>query len=83
MIRAKKIIFFKYCFCFSWDNGENHLLFNVLPRENGITELKTDHAMIAGADFDAWSYRTGFDFSIPFLGFDRDDSMISNLYNER
>lgn len=54
-----------------------------MPREDGIAELKTDHAMIAGADFNAWTYRTGFDFSISFLGFDRDNSMKSNLYNER
>lgn len=62
---------------FSWENGENHLLFNMVPRANGITELKTDRAMIAGADFDSWTYRTGFDFVIPLLGYVRDPATKS------
>ena len=57
---------------FSWENGENHLLFNVVPKPEGITELNSDRAIIAGADFNTWSFRTGFDLSIPFLGFNRE-----------
>lgn len=59
------------CIFYSWENGENHLLFNVLPKPDGIAALNTDRALIAGADFDTWTYRTGFDLAIPFLGFDR------------
>lgn len=42
----------------------------MVPPDNSIATLNSDRAMIAGADFDEWSYRTGFDFIIPFLGFD-------------
>lgn len=57
---------------YRWENGENHLLFNVVPRSEGISALRSDRAIIAGADFDAWTYRTGFDFAIPFLGFNKE-----------
>lgn len=59
---------------FSWENGENHLLFNMVSQKNEVSLLSTDRAMIAGADFNIWSFRTGFDFSIPFLGYLRDES---------
>lgn len=59
----------------SWESGENHLLFNMVPRVNGIMELKSDRAIIAGAYFDGWSYRTGFDFILPLLGYERDRSI--------
>lgn len=55
----------------SWENGENHLLFNIVPNQKTIIDLNSDRAMIAGADFDSWTYRTGFDFAIPFLGFNK------------
>uniref|UniRef100_A0A1I8NI87 Exostosin-2 n=1 Tax=Musca domestica TaxID=7370 RepID=A0A1I8NI87_MUSDO len=52
-----------------WDDGRNHLLFNMLPGVfptfNTVLDVNTDHAMIAGGGFDSWSYRHGFDISIP------------------
>ncbi|XP_055370982.1 exostosin-2 [Condylostylus longicornis] len=52
-----------------WENGENHLLFNMLPgaypQFNTVMDVNTDRAMIAGAGFDSWSYRMGFDISLP------------------
>ncbi|XP_061391803.1 exostosin-2 [Musca vetustissima] len=52
-----------------WDDGRNHLLFNMLPGVyptfNTALDVNTDHAMIAGGGFDSWSYRHGFDISIP------------------
>lgn len=68
---------FQFHFTFSWENGENHILFNVVPPEVGIEALNTDRAMIAGADFDSWTYRTGFDIVLPFLGYVRDEAMKS------
>lgn len=59
----------------SWENGENHILFNVVPPEAGIHTLNTDRAIVAGADFDSWSYRTGFDVVLPFLGYTADPQM--------
>lgn len=68
----------------SWENGENHLLFNIVPPENSdISELNTDRAIIAGADFDVWSFRTGFDYPIPFLGFKRDNSITVDTNDTR
>lgn len=68
---SKKLLFFS-----SWDNGENHILFNIIPPVNGgIESFNTDRAIIAGANFDSWTYRTGFDVALPFLGYQRDESL--------
>lgn len=48
-----------------------------MPPENGVESLNTDRAIIAGADFDSWTYRTGFDVALPFLGYIRDEKMKS------
>lgn len=47
----------------------------MVPRAKGISELNSDRAIIAGADFDTWNFRTGFDFCIPLLGHPRDPSI--------
>uniref|UniRef100_U5EZH6 Exostosin-2 n=1 Tax=Corethrella appendiculata TaxID=1370023 RepID=U5EZH6_9DIPT len=53
-----------------WENGENHILFNIIsgtsPDYNTVLDVNTDRAMIAGASFDTWTYRTGFDIALPF-----------------
>lgn len=67
----------KFSLEFSWDNGENHILFNVVPPDTGIETINTDRAIIAGADFNSWTYRTGFDVVLPFLGYIRDENMKS------
>lgn len=36
------------------------------PDYNTIMDVNTDRALIAGAGFDTWAYRSGFDLSIPF-----------------
>lgn len=36
------------------------------PDYNTILDVHTDRALIAGAGFDTWTYRSGFDLSIPF-----------------
>ncbi|XP_047990302.1 exostosin-2 [Leguminivora glycinivorella] len=52
-----------------WNNGENHLIFNMLPGSapnyETVLDLKTGKAIIAGAGFDTWSFRYGFDVAIP------------------
>ncbi|XP_059618949.1 exostosin-2 [Phlebotomus argentipes] len=54
-----------------WENGENHILFNMIPgtapEYNTVLDVNTDRALIAGAGFDTWTYRSGFDLSIPFF----------------
>lgn len=67
----------------SWENGENHLLFNIVPNEKTIVDLNSDRAMIAGADFDSWTYRTGFDFAIPFLGFNKTSFQENSFSDQR
>lgn len=46
------------------------MIFNILPGSapdfNTVLDVNTDRAIIAGAGFDSWSYRFGFDLSIPF-----------------
>ncbi|XP_063622019.1 exostosin-2 [Cydia splendana] len=52
-----------------WSNGENHLIFNMLPGSapnyETVLDLNTGKAIIAGAGFDTWSFRYGFDVAIP------------------
>ncbi|XP_048767289.2 exostosin-2-like [Ostrea edulis] len=52
-----------------WNDGANHLIFNMLPGElpnyKTILEADTGKAVIAGGGFSTWSYRRGFDVSIP------------------
>ncbi|KAL0880397.1 hypothetical protein ABMA27_002833 [Loxostege sticticalis] len=52
-----------------WNNGENHLIFNMLPGRapnyESVVNLNTGKAIIAGGSFDTWSFRYGFDISIP------------------
>ena len=57
-------------FVYSWkDGGRNHLLFNMLPGGppdyNSSLDVATDKAILAGGSFATWSYRTGYDISIP------------------
>lgn len=62
-----KFLFFSF---HSWENGQNHLLFNFIsgssPDYSTVLEVNTDKALIAGAGFDTWTYRMGFDISLPF-----------------
>lgn len=57
------------CIIFSWGDGKNHLLFNMLPGSapdyNSTLDVATDKAILAGGGFATWSYRTGYDVSIP------------------
>ncbi|CAK1555269.1 unnamed protein product [Leptosia nina] len=52
-----------------WNNGENHLIFNMVagsePNYNTVIDLNTSSAIIAGAGFDTWTFRYGFDISLP------------------
>ena len=53
-----------------WKNeGSNHLLFNMIagsfPDYSRRLQVNTGKAIIAGGGFDSWTYRPGFDVSIP------------------
>ncbi|KAG8263793.1 Exostosin-2 [Homalodisca vitripennis] len=52
-----------------WYGGENHLIWNMLPGSspdyNTVVDLALGNALIAGAGFDSWTYRVGFDVSLP------------------
>lgn len=52
--------------CFSWNNGENHLILNFLTGKHAsVINLNTGNAIIAGAGFDSWTFRPNFDISLP------------------
>ncbi|XP_077293542.1 exostosin glycosyltransferase sotv [Arctopsyche grandis] len=57
-----------------WENGENHIIFNMVPGTNPdyntVIDLHTGRALIAGAGFNSWTYRTSFDVSLPFFSLD-------------
>uniref|UniRef100_A0A182MRP2 Exostosin-2 n=1 Tax=Anopheles culicifacies TaxID=139723 RepID=A0A182MRP2_9DIPT len=52
-----------------WENGENHLIFNFIPGNkpdySTVLDVNTDRAIIVGAGFDSWTFRTDFDVSVP------------------
>ncbi|OCT83685.1 exostosin glycosyltransferase 2 L homeolog isoform X1 [Xenopus laevis] len=52
-----------------WDRGINHLLFNMLPGGppdyNTALDVPRDRALLAGGGFSTWTYRQGYDVSIP------------------
>ncbi|XP_071816775.1 exostosin-2-like [Apostichopus japonicus] len=52
-----------------WNGGSNHLLFNMLPGTapdfNTVLQVPFGKAMIAGGGFSSWTYRPGYDVSIP------------------
>ncbi|XP_076297502.1 exostosin glycosyltransferase sotv isoform X2 [Lasioglossum baleicum] len=56
-----------------WNNGENHLIFNMVPGSvpdyNTIIDVPIGKAMIAGAGMSSLSYRPGFDISLPTATF--------------
>uniref|UniRef100_A0AAQ4PA05 Exostosin-2 n=1 Tax=Gasterosteus aculeatus aculeatus TaxID=481459 RepID=A0AAQ4PA05_GASAC len=52
-----------------WDKGMNHLLFNMLPGGppdyNTALDVPRDRVLLAGGGFSTWTYRQGYDVSIP------------------
>lgn len=52
-----------------WNNGENHLIFNMIPGSvpdyNTILDVPIGKAMIAGAGMSSLTHRIGFDISLP------------------
>lgn len=53
----------------SWNDGANHLLFNMMP---GVAPdydtslgVARDRAIVAGGGFSTWSYRYLYDVAIP------------------
>ncbi|XP_030759809.1 exostosin-2 [Sitophilus oryzae] len=52
-----------------WSNGENHLIFNLVsgraPDFSTVVPLDVGRALVAGADFDSFSFRYGFDVAMP------------------
>uniref|UniRef100_T1JB76 Exostosin-2 n=1 Tax=Strigamia maritima TaxID=126957 RepID=T1JB76_STRMM len=54
-----------------WHHGVNHVIFNMLPGTipdfNTSLDVPHDKAVIAGGGFSSWTYRRGFDISIPLF----------------
>lgn len=54
-----------------WNEGKNHLIFNYVPGAapnfNRVLDVPVDKSIIAAAEFDSWTYRQGFDVSIPLF----------------
>ncbi|XP_076166476.1 exostosin glycosyltransferase sotv [Ptiloglossa arizonensis] len=61
-----------------WNNGENHLIFNMVPGNvpdyNTIIDVPIGKAMIAGAGMSSLTHRFGFDISLPVYS-----TLINNL----
>lgn len=52
-----------------WQDGSNHLLFSMLPGTmpdyNTVLDVQRGRAILAGGGFNTWTYRPGYDVSIP------------------
>lgn len=52
-----------------WNNGTNHVLFNMLPGTApdyvAVLGVNTARAIVAGGGFSTWTYRRSYDISIP------------------
>ncbi|XP_077999813.1 exostosin-2-like [Glandiceps talaboti] len=52
-----------------WNDGRNHLLFNMLPGSvpdyNTALDVHRGKAILAGGGFSTWTYRQAYDISIP------------------
>lgn len=72
------MIFVIHCLYFSWNNGENHLIFNMVPGSvpdyNTVIDVPIGKAMIAGAGMSSLTYRSDFDISLPVYS-----SLVDNL----
>lgn len=72
---------------FSWKDGENHLLFNMIagdaPLYPTVMDLNVGKALIAGAGFDTWTYRLGYDVSIPIYSPLTRTTRTDDKYNVR
>lgn len=71
----------------SWHNGANHLIFNMIagsaPDFFPVLELNLGNALIAGADFDTYTFRAGFDISIPIYSPLTKSAEITKIHNFR
>ncbi len=54
---------------FRWNDGTNHLLFNMLPGStpdyNTSLDVYHDKAIVVGGGYSRWSYRYNYDIAIP------------------
>lgn len=54
-----------------WNEGRNHLVFNYVPGAaphfHRVLDVPIDKSIVAGAGFDSWTYRKGFDVSLPLF----------------
>ena len=54
-----------------WNEGTNHLLFNMLPgsapQYHTTLDVDRNKAILAGGGFSTWSYRRTYDVAIPVL----------------
>ena len=54
---------------YSWGDGSNHVLFNMLPgiapEYNTTLDVARGRAIIAGGGFNTWSYRYTYDVAVP------------------
>ncbi|XP_049820958.1 exostosin-2 isoform X2 [Aethina tumida] len=70
-----------------WNGGENHLIFNMIsgtsPDFSPVIELDIGKALLAGAGFDTYTFREGFDISIPLYSPVAKYGEVENSNNKR
>ncbi|XP_044758088.1 exostosin-2 [Coccinella septempunctata] len=70
-----------------WNNGENHIIFNMLPGSppdmSTVIDLDIGNAIVAGAGFDTYSFRTNFDISLPLYSPLAKLAEINNISRKR
>ncbi|XP_018334859.1 exostosin-2, partial [Agrilus planipennis] len=70
-----------------WSNGQNHLIFNMLsgsaPFYSSMLEANIGEALIAGADFNTYSYRVSYDIPIPMYSSFAHKAEVKKIHNRR
>ncbi|KAK9880394.1 hypothetical protein WA026_010273 [Henosepilachna vigintioctopunctata] len=70
-----------------WNNGSNHIIFNMLGGSTSemstVIDLDIENAIIAAANFDTYSYRRNFDIAIPLFSPVAKLAVRNDLFMER
>ena len=75
-------------FNYRWTDGENHIIFSMLPGQfpfyNTTPDFSYGRAVLAGGSFTPVSYRIGFDIALPvYNSLTRKDIYISGHHDNK
>ena len=77
-------MFSNFTFFFSWNNGENHIIFNMVRNNEFLTSVNFGKALLLASGLDTFSYRPFFDIALPMYSPSiLDDNFSEHSYSTR